>query len=130
MVEIKILDEKTSFHKKLKDKIHSFISLVYDLTEKFPKSELFSTTSQLRRASISIMLNYLEGFARFKPKVKVNFWETSYGSAKECKYLIFFALDRKWITKEEYEKTHALVDEIGAMLWKIINGLNKQIDSD
>lgn len=76
------------------------------------------------------MLNFLEGFARFKPKVKVNFFETSYGSVKECSYLIFFALEMKWINKEEYVLLFNLSDSIGAMLWKIISGIKKDIGEE
>ena len=115
------------FYKILKRKIHEFVVLVYKLTEKFPRSELYGTVSQLRRASISIILNFLEGYARFKPKVKLQFFETSYGSNKESRYLVFFALEMSWITKEEYKRVFGLSDEIGAMLWKIIAGLDKQI---
>ena len=116
-----------SIYKDLRIKTHKFIKLVYTITNKFPKSELYGTVSQLRRAAISIMLNYLEGFARFKPKVKVNFFEISYGSNKECRYLVFFALDMKWINKKEYDELFGLSDNIGAMLWKIIEGTKEDI---
>ena len=80
------------FYTKLKRNTHRFVMLTYDYTEQFPRSELYGTISQFRRAAISIMLNYVEGYARFKPKVKLNFFETAYGSARECKYLLFLAL--------------------------------------
>ena len=70
----------------LKLKTHQFIKLIYQETLNFPKHEQYGLTSQIRRAAVSVMLNYLEGFARFKPKVKLNFYEISFGSIKECKY--------------------------------------------
>ena len=99
----------------------------YDLTEKFPRSELFGSVSQLRRASLSIMLNYTEGFARLRPKVKLQFWETAYGSSKECQYLIFLAKERNWISAKEYETAFGLVEETSKMLWKIIEGLQNSL---
>ncbi|MFA4831100.1 MAG: four helix bundle protein [Patescibacteria group bacterium] len=120
----------STFHKQLKNKTHQFIMLVYDLTESFPKSELYGTVSQLRRAAVSVMLNYVEGFARIKLKVKLNSYETSYGSIRECKYLLFLACERKWIIKEEYIKVFAITDEISAMLWSLIDGLEKEIKLD
>ncbi len=114
----------------LKKKAHAFNLLTYRLTEKFPRSELYGTISQLRRAAISVMLNFLEGHARFKPKVKLNFFEISYGSSKECKYLLFFALEKKWIIKAEYKEAFELADSIGAMLWKMISGLENMIGAE
>ncbi|MBM3283798.1 four helix bundle protein [Candidatus Gottesmanbacteria bacterium] len=37
---------------------------VYNISKNFPHGELFGITSQLRRSSISIVLNLIEGFAR------------------------------------------------------------------
>lgn len=118
----------TDFHRKLKIKTHTFIMEMYDVTERFPKSELYGTVSQLRRAAVSIMLNYVEGYARFKPKVKLNFFEIAYGSAKECKYIIFLASCKKWIPEEQYAEAFTLVDEICQMLWSMIRGLQRQIE--
>lgn len=115
------------FFDEIKIKIHKFIMLVYNFIDKFPKCELYGVSSQLRRAAISIMLNFVEGFARFKPKVKLNFFETSYGSVKECKYLLFFSKEKGWITVDEYKIAFKMIDEIGAALWKIIAGLENEI---
>lgn len=118
--------EKGGFYDILKIKIHKFILTIYKDTEKFPKSEIYGCTNQLRRAAVSIILNYLEGFARFKPKVKLNFFEISHGSIKECKYLIFLALEMGWINQNDYKKSFSLIDEISAMIYTIISGLQKQ----
>ncbi|KKQ27545.1 MAG: S23 ribosomal protein [Candidatus Magasanikbacteria bacterium GW2011_GWC2_37_14] len=116
------------YFKKLKLKIHAFVLLTYNITNDFPRSELYGTVSQLRRAAVSVMLNLVEGFGRRKEKVKLNFFEISYGSARECKYLIFLALEKKWIDKQAYEKIFVLLDEISAMLWSMIVGLEKNIE--
>jgi four helix bundle protein len=100
-----------------------YVNRIYDCTEKFPKHEIFGITSQLRRAALSVILNYIEGYARRKPKVLLNFLETSYGSLKESKYLVYFSLRRKYLKEKDYTELIKLSEEIGAMLWGIVDKL-------
>jgi len=113
------------FSDQLKKKMDEYVHLVYKISRNFPKEELYGTTSQLRRATLSIILNYIEGFARMKKAVKRNFWETSYGSLKESKYLIYFSLIEGYIDKQNYNKAIKLAEEIGAMLWRSIQPLKE-----
>jgi len=107
-----------TFQEKLKEKMDGYVHLIYEITRSFPREELYGVTSQLRRATLSIILNYIEGFARRKKAVKQNFWEISYGSLKESKYLIHFSLVEKYLSQENYDKAIKLSEEIGAMLWR------------
>jgi len=116
---------RQQFHDKLKAKMDDLVHLVYKITKNFPRDELYGVTSQLRRAALSIILNYKEGYARGKDKIYKNFLEISYGSLQETKYLLHFSLAEKYLTQEDYERMMKLAEEIGAMLWKTIQGLNK-----
>jgi four helix bundle protein len=113
------------FSKNLKIKMDHYVHLIYRITKKFPKDELYGATSQLRRATLSIILNYIEGFARQKKAVKRNFWEISYGSLKESKYLLHFSLVEKYLEKNEYDEIIKIAEEIGAMLWKSIQSIKE-----
>ena len=110
-----------TFHEKLRRIMDDYVHLVYAATKNFPRNELYGTTSQLRRSALSVMLNYVEGYARGRDKVHKNFLEISYGSLKESAYLLEFSYKEKYINKEFYEKTSALANNIGAMLWGILN---------
>lgn len=110
--------EPGSFLDNLQTKMDEYVHLVYFVTKKFPKDELFGSTSQLRRAALSVVLNFIEGYARQKMAVKRNFWEISYGSLKESKYLVDFAYKEQYLPREDYEKLTNLAEEIGAMLWR------------
>jgi four helix bundle protein len=113
-----------NFYDELKLLMHQYVRWIYKITRKFPREELYGVTSQLRRASMSIILNYIEGFARRRGencKIYKYFLETSYGSLKESKYLLFFSFEERYINKKEYNFGLGLNDRIGKMLWSIIN---------
>lgn len=115
------------FKDKLKIKMDEYVHLVYDITKGFPSDELYGITSQIRRSSMSIVLNYIEGYARKKPKVQLNFMETSYASLQESKYILQFSHKRGFINDDIFGKGFLLVDEIGAMLWTEIKSLSTSL---
>ena len=115
------------FKEKLKRLMDEYVNFVYKVTKNFPKEELYGSVSQWRRATLSIMLNYIEGYARRKSLVQLNFFETSYGSFKESKYLLYFSNKQKFLNDSDYGYGLQLAEEIGAMLWTEINALEKSL---
>jgi four helix bundle protein len=103
-----------------------FVFEVYAVSKKFPRDEMYGMTSQLRRAALSIILNYIEGYARSGDKQFINFLNMSYGSLKEAKYLLYFSQREGYIKIDEYKKMIDLSEEIGAMLWKTITGMKNK----
>ncbi|MFA5838707.1 MAG: four helix bundle protein [Candidatus Paceibacterota bacterium] len=112
------------YQETLKRKMDEYVHFVYKVTKKFPKEEIYGTTSQFRRSSLSVILNYIEGYARRKPLVRLNFLETSYESLKESKYLLEFCKEEKYLDKQECEFGTKLTEEIGAMLWREMKHLD------
>jgi four helix bundle protein len=115
----------TRFQDELKKKMHAYVKLVYQCTKTFPRDEIYGVTSQFRRAAMSVILNYIEGYARFRDAVKLNFYEISYGSLKESKYLVYFSYTENYCDQKQYEELTKLADEIGKMLWSEIEPLQK-----
>jgi len=62
---------------------HKLVLLIYAITKKFPKEELFGLVSQIRRCAISITSNIAEGFSRKSKKEKINFYHISLDSLTE-----------------------------------------------
>ncbi len=60
-----------------------FVTLIYRLTEKFPKSEIYGITSQIRRSAVSIPSNIAEGAGRTSKKEFSHFLSISLGSLAE-----------------------------------------------
>ena len=116
-----------SYQERLKNKMDQYVHFVYKITRNFPKEEIYSSASQLRRSSLSIILNYIEGYARKKILVRLNFLEISFGSLQESKYLIKFALEEGYFSEEEYSIAVVLAEEISAMLWTEISNLSKSV---
>lgn len=99
---------------------------VYAKTSKFPKEELFGITSQMRRASLSVCLNIIEGFSRFKTRSHINFLEIAFGSLKETLYLIVFCHKETLLSKLEKDDLYNLSEEVSKMLYSKINTLKSQ----
>jgi four helix bundle protein len=101
------MEVNMNFHDILKLKMHSYVKLIYHITKQCPKNELYGVISQIRRSTLSIILNYIEGYARRKRsdcKIYKNFLEISYGSLKESKYLLFFSYEEKTLQKKNIKK--------------------------
>ncbi len=116
------------YQKRLAGKMDNYVHFIYKISKNFPKDELYNLTSQIKRASLSVILNYIEGYAKNRPLVRLNFLEISYGSLKESKYLLYFSSVEKHINHSEYYIGLKLAEEIGAMLWTEINNLEKSIN--
>jgi len=115
-----------SFHETLKKYIHEYILLTYAHSKQYPKDEVYGLTSQDRRAAVSIMLNYVEGFARMKTGITTNQYETSFASLKESIYCRYLASQLNYITHEEYIAAFALKERIAPMLYKTIQGIKQK----
>jgi len=116
-----------SFNDKFKILADKYVKQIYFLSAKFPREEIFGLTSQLRRSALSVILNFIEGYARRRgPKCKtfINFLYISYGSLKESKYLLYLACHLGYLSQDDYNILITQADQIGAMLYKTIE-LNK-----
>ena len=109
-----------SFHKDLKSSMDCYVHGVYKASKNFPREEIYGVISQLRRSSLSVILNYIEGFARIGEKSYLNFIKISYGSLKESRYLLSFSLEEGYLSESDFAFLDKKADEIGAMLWGII----------
>jgi len=121
-------NENNSFKVKLKAKMDEYAHFVYKMTRQFPKEELYGSVSQWRRATLSIVLNYIEGYARKKSFVQLNFFEISYGSFKESRYLLDFSRNEDFLSEADYISGRILAEEIGAMLWTELSALERSLN--
>lgn len=74
-------------------KAHQFVLMVYSLSAKFPKEEIYGLTSQFRRAAVSIAANIAEGYAKKGKADKLRYYNTAQGSLEECRYYLLLVKD-------------------------------------
>ena len=99
---------------------------LYQITKKFPREELYSLTSQIRRAVIAIPSNIAEGYTRQYSREYIQFLSIAFSSGAELETQIMLARDLKYISNEEYRKSSELLDEIMRMLNSLINKIRSK----
>jgi len=73
---------------------------VYRVTARFPKTELFALTSQMRKAAVSIPSNIAEGRARESSKEFLYFLSISRGSLAELDTQLELAIRLDYVDSE------------------------------
>ncbi|MFP4473266.1 MAG: four helix bundle protein [Candidatus Omnitrophota bacterium] len=101
-------------------KAHEIAKFIYICSRLFPKEDLYGITSQVRRASLSVPTNIVEGYSRRSDKEFLNFLNIAYGSLAETEYLISFCHELKFLRQEDYDHLSRLMKETGALLWKFM----------
>lgn len=77
------------------------VKMVYMLSRKFPKDEMYGLTSQVRRASVSVPSNIAEGWGRNRTGYLNLGLSYSRGSIHEVGSQLLNAIDLEYITSEE-----------------------------
>ncbi len=112
-------------YKKLNvyQKANQLVINIYKITKKYPKLELFGLVSQIRRASVSVVANIVEGWARRTTKDKIRFLYNARGSLTEVEYYLDLSKQLKYINNKEHEIINNLRIEVA----KLLNGFIKSI---
>ena len=106
-------------------KAHAFALAIHRCTEAFPKHELFTLTSQLRRAAASVPSNFVEGFRKRSKPDKLRFYNIAQSSADECLYQLILAHDLRYTDTTTLQ---ADLEEVSRLLQGYINGLQRAGD--
>ena len=104
---------KTFKDLKVWKRSHELVLLVYKLSNKFPDNERYGLTSQIRRATLSIASNIVEGFARRAVRDSLKFYVYSLASLEEVKYQGLVAKDLNYMNVVEYIEFIKCCDEVG-----------------
>ena len=67
-------------------KTHKWVFQIYRYTEKFPKTEMYGLSSQLRWSAVSVPANIAEGFKKWGIRDKKRYFNIAQGSLEESRY--------------------------------------------
>jgi four helix bundle protein len=95
---------------------------LYCETESFPKTETYGLSSQLRRASVSVVSNIAEGQGRLTRGEFLHFLGQARGSLLEVDAQMAIALDLGYVRKETFA-------EIDDQIYQVLGLLNRLIES-
>ena len=118
MLDVRIMYQKYNFENLEVYKLaNNLVKEIYNLSKKFPKSEDFVLSTQIKRAAISVVLNITEGSSRAKKEFS-RFIEIALGSLIEVKTCCILVRDLKYIDKKDFSQIITKIDEL---FFKLLN---------
>ena len=109
---------------KIWQKSRVLVKEIYRIVKLLPKDELYSLTSQIKRAVISISTNIAEGCGRGTDKELSRFLDIATGSAFELETLLILATDLEYLSNEQTEEKISALNEIERMIFTFKSKLN------
>lgn len=98
-------------------------NFIYNLTMKPEFKRDYGLSSQIQRASVSVMSNISEGFERGTTPDFIHFLYIAKGSAGEARNQLYVARDLKYINDDELNKGLNLAKRIAGTIFNFIDSL-------
>lgn len=105
---------------------HELTLRIYRITRNFPRFELYSLVSQMRRAASSIPMNIAEGTARNSRAEYRRFVSIAKGSVGEISYQIVLSKDLGYINIDDSNNLVDGYSRVGRMLTRLSQSLEKK----
>ena len=96
---------------------------VYNITEKFPKEEMYGLASQMRRSAVSLPSNIAEGFNRYHNKEYRQFLYVGLGSCAELETQVEISFELSFIDIMIKEALLEKLDHESRMMRNLIKKL-------
>jgi four helix bundle protein len=94
----------------------TLVTNTYQITQSFPKEELFGLTSQIRRSAISLPSNIAEGYGRESNKEFSRFINIAISSLFELQTQIEIAKNINYLNENEFKNLYEETRELEAMI--------------
>ena len=104
-MEIKSYKELTAYVKG-----YETVKIVYKMTQRFPKDEMYGLVTQMRRAAISIPSNIAEGYMRGHNEY-IQFLKIALGSCAELETQLSLSKDLGFCNADDFKIAYELNTE-------------------
>jgi len=99
--------------------------LIYRITKSFPKNEIYGLTSQIRRASVSVPSNIVEGCARESQCEYLRFLEIAFGSLRELHYQFDLSRRLGYMNEDDFLSGSSKIMETEKVLGALVRSMRK-----
>ncbi len=103
----------------------NLVTTVYQMTNNYPKTELFGIVSQIRRCVISIPSNIAEGVVKHSDKETLRFLDIAIGSLAELETQIIISKNLGYINN--IDTLEIQISKVNALLNGLVKYYNKQL---
>lgn len=99
---------------------------VYEVTECFPRTEIYGLTSQARRAAVSVVSNIAEGQGRLTSNGFLHFLGMARGSLHELEAQLTIALDLTYLEPPEHQRVEKEIYGVVGLLNRLIEAIRRK----
>lgn len=108
-----------SYHRLIVwQRMRELLILTYTLTSRLPKGEEFGLKSQMRRAVVSVISNFVEGYLKRSAKEKLHFMCISETSLLELEVQSEICLILKYWLDNDYQEFDRKRSEVAFLLFR------------
>lgn len=101
-------------------------NLIYDVTDEGTFARDYDLRDQVRRASVSIMSNIAEGYESRAQALFIEFLGRAKGSAGELRAQLHLAVDRKYLSTDEFSRAYTQTEACSKQLARFIQYLENK----
>jgi len=112
---------------KIWQEAHQLTLRIYKISDKFPKDEIYSLTSQVRKSASSVSANIAEGMGRNTTKELMQFCYNARGSIHETISHLILAKDLCYLAKLEFDELEKRYQGLNIGINNFINSLKKTL---